>query len=141
MSQLRVKLWSPKARAPSPGWNSDAGYDLYSASEVKIPKRGKALITTDISIEFPENTYGQILPRSGLANKYSITTGAGVIDRGYTGKIKVLLFNHSERDYFVKEGDRVAQLICVHYSKPEVTIVEELPQTDRGDLGFGSSGL
>jgi dUTP pyrophosphatase len=82
-----------------------------SAHETTIPGRGKALVETDLAIAVPGGTYGRIAPRSGLASKNHIDTGAGVIDADYRGQVKVLLFNHAGTDFAIKEGDRIAQLI------------------------------
>lgn len=76
-----------------------------------MPARGKVLVDTDISVALPVNTYGRVAPRSGLAAKHSIDTGAGVIDADYRGPLKVLLFNFSDTDFQVAVGERVAQLI------------------------------
>lgn len=84
---------------------------------------------------------GRIAPRSGLAAKHMIDTGAGVIDADYRGQVKVLLFNHhQETDFAVKEGDRVAQLILERIYTPEIRVVEELEVSVRGVGGFGSTG-
>ena len=83
---------------------------------------------------------GRIAPRSGLASKNFIDTGAGVIDADYRGQVKVLLFNHAETDFEVKEGDRVAQLIIERIYTPEIQVVEELEESVRGAGGFGSTG-
>lgn len=88
----------------------------------------------------PEGTYGRIAPRSGLASKHFIDTGAGVIDADYRGEVKVLLFNHSDVDYEVKKGDRVAQLVLERIYTPEVMEVENLEESVRGAGGFGSTG-
>jgi dUTP pyrophosphatase len=84
---------------------------------------------------------GRIAPRSGLASKHMIDTGAGVIDADYRGQVKVLLFNHGEADFEIKEGDRVAQLVLERIYTPEVVEVEELEESVRGAGGFGSTGL
>lgn len=83
---------------------------------------------------------GRIAPRSGLASKHMIDTGAGVIDADYRGQVKVLLFNHAEKDFEVKEGDRVAQLVLERIYTPEVLEVQKLEESVRGDGGFGSTG-
>ena len=98
-------------------------------------------MSTDISIATPAGTYGRIAPRSGLAAKNFIDTGAGVIDADYRGEVKVLLFNHSEVDFEVKVGDRVAQLVLERIYTPEVVVVEELEESVRGAGGFGSTGV
>ena len=113
---LPIKLLSPTAKAPTRGSAHAAGYDLYASKATTVPARGKVLVDTDISIAVPANTYGRVAPRSGLASKHSIDVGAGVIDADYRGPVKVLLFNLSEVDFKVEEGERVAQLIVERVS-------------------------
>ena len=137
---LRVKLLSPKAMLPVKGTSLAARYDLSSAQQLTIPVNGRALVQTDISLSVPKDTYGRIAPRSGLAVKHGITTGAGVIDANYTGPIGIVLFNHGEQDFQVQEGDRIAQLILEQIADKPVIQVQELTQTTRGDRGFGSTG-
>ena len=137
---LRVKLLSPKATLPVKGTTLAAGYDLSSAQQLTIPINGRALVQTDISLSVPKGTYGRIAPRSGLAVKHGITTGAGVIDADYTGPIGIVLFNHGDQDFQIKEGDRIAQLILEQIADRPVIQVQELTQTTQGDKGFGSTG-
>ncbi|KAK0731840.1 deoxyuridine 5'-triphosphate nucleotidohydrolase [Lasiosphaeris hirsuta] len=137
---LLIKKLSPSARLPTRGSAFAAGYDLYAARATTIPARGKALVDTDISMAVPAGTYGRIAPRSGLAAKNFIDTGAGVIDADYRGQVKVLLFNHGEGDFQVAEGDRVAQLVLERIYTPEVLEVQELEESVRGAGGFGSTG-
>jgi dUTP pyrophosphatase len=85
-------------------------------------------------------TDGRVAPRSGLAAKHSIDTGAGVIDADYRGEVKVILFNFSDTDFAIKEGDRIAQLIIERIYTPEVAVVEKLEESVRGGGGFGSTG-
>ncbi|KAB1220575.1 Deoxyuridine 5'-triphosphate nucleotidohydrolase [Morella rubra] len=141
MSFLRVKKLSEKAVLPSRPSIHSAGYDLCSAAEVKVPARGKAMVPTDLSIAIPEGTYARVAPRSGLAWKHSIDVGASVIDAEYRGPLGVILSNHSDTDFEVKEGDRVAQLIIVKIRTLEVTEVEDLDEIVRGNAGFGSTGV
>ena len=90
---------SPKGKVPTKGSALAAGYDLYSAEAATIPAHGQGLVSTDISIIVPIGTYGRVAPRSGLAVKHGISTGAGVIDADYRGEVKVVLFNHSEKRF------------------------------------------
>ncbi|CAH9062624.1 unnamed protein product [Cuscuta europaea] len=138
---FRVKKLSEKAVLPSRGSPLSVGYDLSSAAEAKVPARGKSLIPTDLSIAVSPGTYARIAPRSGLAWKNSIDVGAGVIDADYRGPVGVILFNHSEIDFEVKVGDRIAQLIIERIATPEVEEVEDLDSTVRGSGGFGSTGV
>ncbi|KAL0017198.1 hypothetical protein SO802_004267 [Lithocarpus litseifolius] len=141
ISLLRVKKLSEKAVLPSRGSPLSAGYDLSSATETKVPARGKAFVPTDLSIAIPEGTYARVAPRSGLAWKHSIDVGAGVIDADYRGPVGVILFNHSDVDFKVKVGDRIAQLIIEKIMIPDVIEVEDLDATVRGEGGFGSTGI
>ncbi|XP_009365599.1 deoxyuridine 5'-triphosphate nucleotidohydrolase [Pyrus x bretschneideri] len=138
---FRVKKLSEKAVLPARGSPHSAGYDLSSATETKVPARGKALVPTDLSIAVPEGTYARIAPRSGLAWKHSIDVGAGVIDADYRGPVGVVLFNFSDVDFEIKEGDRIAQLIIEKIITPDVVEVEDLDSTARGAGGFGSTGV
>lgn len=140
-SLLRVKKLSDKAVLPSRASPLSAGYDLSSATSTNVPARGKALVPTDLSIGIPEGTYARIAPRSGLAWKHSIDVGAGVIDADYRGSIGVILYNHSDVDFEVKIGDRIAQLIIEKIVTPDVVEVEDLDSTSRGEGGFGSTGI
>ena len=137
-NNLEVKLHSDKAQVPTRGSPDAAGYDLYSAEDTVVPAHGKTTVDTQISIATPPGTYGRIAPRSGLAAKNMITTGAGVIDADYWGIVFMLLFNHSDKDLEVKKGDQVAQLILEKIATPEVERVDSLDETTRGDQGFGS---
>ena len=103
----------------------DAGLDLSSCEEITVPARGKAIVDTGIAIQFPNDCYARIAPRSGLAAKNGLDVGAGVIDYGYTNRIKVILFNHTDVDYEVKSGDRIAQLIFEKIYIP--TTITEVP--------------
>ncbi|MQL82754.1 hypothetical protein Taro_015254 [Colocasia esculenta] len=138
---LRVKRLSENAVLPSRGSLLSAGYDLSSAIETTVPARAKALVPTDLSISIPPGTYARIAPRSGLAWKHSIDVGAGVIDADYRGPVGVVLFNHSDVDFEVRPGDRIAQLIIERIMTPEVAEVEDLDATARGAGGFGSTGV
>ncbi|XP_015122542.1 deoxyuridine 5'-triphosphate nucleotidohydrolase [Diachasma alloeum] len=131
---------SEKAFAPVKGSVQAAGYDLRSAYEYVIPARGKELVKTDLQIEVPEGTYGRVAPRSGLAWKNHLDVGAGVIDADYRGNVGVVMFNHSDSDFKISPGDRVAQLICEKIAYPDLMEVKTLDSTERGEGGFGSTG-
>ncbi|KJA24596.1 hypothetical protein HYPSUDRAFT_53662 [Hypholoma sublateritium FD-334 SS-4] len=137
---LLVKRLSEKATIPTRGSALAAGYDLYSAEKKLIPAHGKALVDTQLSIAVPHGTYGRVAPRSGLASKFMIDTGAGVIDADYRGVVFVLLYNLSDKDFQVEQGDRIAQLILERIYTPEILEVDDLEETIRGAGGFGSTG-
>mmetsp|Transcript_2358 Transcript_2358/g.3666 ORF Transcript_2358/g.3666 Transcript_2358/m.3666 type:complete len:172 (-) Transcript_2358:55-570(-) len=138
---LKVKLLSELARVPKRATPGSAGYELCSAVKTTVPARGKCLVSTDISIQVPSNTYGRIAPRSGLACRNFIDVGAGVIDADYTGTVGVVLFNHSENDFDVNVGDRIAQLVLEVIVTPDTEVVTSFDETARGGSGFGSSGI
>jgi dUTP pyrophosphatase len=139
--KLCVKRLSKTAILPVRASAGAAGYDLASAHHVVVPARGKQIVPTDLAISLPAGVYGRIAPRSGLAWKHFIDVGAGVIDADYIGCVSVILFNHSDQDFKVAAGDRVAQLILEKIAIATVVEVEELAATNRGSGGFGSTGV
>ena len=142
MSVLRVRRLSENAVLPVRGSGLAAGYDLASAEDIVIPARGKAIAKTDLAMAIPLGHYGRIAPRSGFSWKKHTDIGAGVIDADYRGNVGVVIFNHSDEDISVSQGDRVAQLIIEQISTPVVEDVEgDLDDTQRGEGGFGSTGM
>ncbi|CAD7085909.1 unnamed protein product [Hermetia illucens] len=137
---LRFARLSDKAHVPVKGSAKAAGFDLKSAYDYVIPAHGKEIVKTDIQVQLPEGCYGRVAPRSGLAAKNFIDVGAGVIDEDYRGNVGVVLFNHSDKDFEVKSGDRVAQLICERIFYPTLVEEKSLDKTPRGEGGFGSTG-
>lgn len=129
------------AKFPSKGSPGAAGIDLVSVENIEIEAKGKALVGIGIKIQLPEGTYGRIAPRSGLAINNFIDVGAGVIDGDFRDEIKVVLFNHGSESFKIREGDKIAQLICEKICIPEIIEVSELNETVRGARGFGSSGI
>jgi dUTP pyrophosphatase len=143
MSQvLKIYKRSENATTPTKGSSLSAGYDLYSSEESLVPARGQAMVATDISVIVPVGTYGRVAPRSGLAVKHGISTGAGVVDADYRGEVKVVLFNHSDKDFEINKGDRIAQLVLEQIINADVVEIteQELDTTERGAGGFGSTG-
>lgn len=139
---LGVKKLSYDARLPTRGSDGSVGYDLYSSVDAVVPcQSGNVLVGTGIAISIPDGLYGRVAPRSGLAVKHCIDVGAGVIDPDYTGEVKVVLFNHGDKDFEVKKGDRIAQLILERCETPMVKEIGLLEETLRGSGGFGSTGL
>lgn len=138
---LKIKYLSENAHIPTKGSLEAAGYDLYSAYDYIIEKHKRSLIKTDISIDVPYGTYGRIAPRSGLALKYGIDVFAGVIDKDYTGNIGVVLYNSGDEDFYIKKGDRIAQLILEKIQIADLFIVSDIKNDykKRGDAGFGST--
>lgn len=128
------------AQMPAYGSTSAAGADLYSAEDIIVPAMGRCCVSTGLRVELPAGYYGRVAPRSGLAAKHFIDVGAGVIDCDYRGEVKVLLFNFNNTDFEVKQGDRIAQLICEQIKIGTYEEVTSLETTDRGAGGFGSTG-
>jgi len=139
--QLLVKKLSATAVIPTRESAGAAGYDISSAYSYVVKARGKELIKTDIAIMLPPGTMGKLTSRSGLSWKNGIEVGAGLIDSDYRAGIGVVLYNHSDKDFIISEGDRIAQLIIQKIEFPDVVEVKELTQTTRGEKGFGSTGV
>lgn len=137
---LLVVLLSDDATMPTRGSAEAVGHDLYSAEDKLIPRRSQVDVETDIIVLVPKGTYGRVAPRSGLCLRDKITTGAGVVDRDYRGSLKIILVSHSDVDFQVKKGMRIAQLICEKASYPRAVRVGELSTTARQGNGFGSTG-
>lgn len=139
---LFIKKLATDALLPIRKSEKAAGYDVYSNEAVTLPPLSASksvLVSTGIAMTVPDGTYGQLAPRSGLSVK-GIHVGAGVIDADYTGEVKVLLFNLSEKEITLEKHERIAQLIIKKIETPEVEEVEELGITERGEQGFGSTG-
>ena len=137
---LRVKRLTNDATLPVRSSGGAVGYDIYTTDNIIIQPGGRELVSTGIAMVLPKDVYGRIAPRSGLAVKHGIQVGAGVIDPDYTGEVKVLLFNHGNKEFEVNKGDRIAQLILERCETPEVEEVLDIQQTQRGNGGFGSTG-
>jgi dUTP pyrophosphatase len=99
------------------------------------------LVKTDLQLSVPKGCYGRIAPRSGLALKNFIDVGAGVVDADYRGNVGVLIFNFGKDSFHIRKGDRIAQLICEKIESPDIVEVLHLNNTQRGQNGFGSSGI
>ena len=120
---------------------SDAAFDIEANEETHLYGYSRQLISTGVRMAIPEGYCGIIKSRSGLAVKNGIEVGAGVIDAGYRGEIKVLLCNHGDDDLYINSGDRIAQLMIVPVPAVTLEVVEDLDETTRSDKGFGSTGL
>ncbi|MDP6231612.1 MAG: dUTP diphosphatase [Nitrospinaceae bacterium] len=138
MTQKTCKVAGPFV--PSYSHPGDAGADLKASEKTTVPTRGKTLVATGLHIALPEGHVGLIWPRSGLAVKHSIDCGAGVIDAQYRGEVKVLLFNHSDLDFQIEPGDRIAQLLVQKVESINFLSVDDLDDTARNKNGFGSTG-
>lgn len=121
----------------------DAGADLRAAAAATIGPHRRALVPTGVHIALPAGYVGLVHPRSGLAAKHGVTVlnTPGTIDAGYRGEIVVILYNTSDEPFTVNVGDRIAQLIIQAYVTAQFIEVDKLPGSERGDRGFGSSGV
>lgn len=139
----KVKIQVVGVNVPTYAREGDAGADLRAAESVKIMQGNRALVKTGISIALPEGYVGLVHPRSGLALKHGITVlnTPGTIDSGYRGEIGVILYNAGFEPFEVNVGDRIAQLVIQKFETAEFEIVDVLNETERGDGGFGSSGV
>ena len=135
---MKVKL-DEGAYMPTRAHETDAGLDLYAKERQSIMPQSSAVFDTGVHVELPKGTAGLLVSKSGLNTSYSITS-TGLIDCGYTGAIKVKLYNHGKHPYMVEAGDKISQLVIVRYLDEKLEQVDELQDTPRGDKGFGSSG-
>ena len=144
MVKVLIKKLNPEAKLPSYKTKGSSGMDLMALVDDKIivKPNSSELISTGLSIAIPEDLEIQIRPRSGLAAKHSISVlnTPGTIDSDYRGELKIILYNHSNKDFIVNKNDRVAQIVLVPVLKVDFEEVQELPETVRGSGGFGSTG-
>lgn len=136
--QLKVKL-DDGAYMLERAHATDAGADIRTPVDVEVPAKGSAVIDTGVHIELPPNTVGMLKSKSGLNVKWDIVS-EGVIDEGYTGPIKVKLYNHGTHNVMFTRGEKITQLVVMPVEYPKFELVEEIGGGERGDAGFGSSG-
>lgn len=136
-----VKKLSNLAKLPVRSSDGAAGLDLFATTEHTLQPGERHLFPTDLSFDMPIGVFAHILPRSGLALKYGIHVGAGVIDSDYRGNVGVLLFNLGQEPFQVNPGDRIAQLVLKPYLVLPVKEVDQITSSDRGAGGFGSTGV
>ena len=144
MVKVLIKKLSPEVQLPSYKTSGASGMDLmaFIKSSVTVKPKTSSLVPTGLSIAFSENYEIQIRPRSGLAakNNISVLNTPGTIDSDYRGEIKVIVYNHGNNDFFINNGDRIAQMILMPIVKMELEETNDLPKTIRGEGGFGSTG-
>ena len=144
MVKILIKKINRKVITPKYKTDGSSGVDLsaFLDKEVVIKPNSSELIPTGLQVAIPEEFEIQIRPRSGLAAKESIgvLNSPGTIDSDYRGELKIILFNHSKKDFIINNGDRIAQMVLVPILKMEFEEVDSLPDTVRGQGGFGSTG-
>ena len=142
MIELPIRRLRPDAQVPTRAYAGDAGIDLAACERVELPPGERALVSTGLAVAIPEGYAGYVQPRSGLASKHgiSIVNTPGLVDSGYRGELLVNLLNTDPREPFVVEpGMRIAQLVVLAVPEVKPVEVDELPDSERGDRGFGSS--
>ena len=142
MTELPFKRVDEKATLPVRAYPGDAGLDLAAVERVELAPGARALVGTGLAVAIPEGHAGFVQPRSGLAAQHGITVvnSPGLVDSGYRGELKVILLNTDREQTFVVEpGMRIAQLVVLPVATPQVVEVTELPVSERGEKGFGSS--
>jgi len=144
MVKVLIKRLSPEVNLPSYKTSGASGMDLmaFIKSSITIKPKTSCLISTGLSMAFSEDYEIQIRPRSGLAakNNISVLNTPGTIDSDYRGEIKVIIYNHGDKDFVINNNDRIAQMILTPVIKMELQEIDELPETMRGEGGFGSTG-
>ena len=143
MIELPIQRLRPDAVLPERAYHGDAGLDLAACERVELAPGERAVVCTGLAVAIPEGYAGFVQPRSGLADRHgiSIVNSPGLIDSGYRGELKVILINSdSARAFIVEPGMRIAQLVVLEVPELELTEVDELPATERGVRGHGSSG-
>ena len=142
MSELPVKRLREGAVMPARAYDGDAGLDLSSCERVELAPGERAVVGTGLAVAIPDGHAGFVQPRSGLAAKHGIAVvnSPGLVDSGYRGELRVVLLNTDRSETFVVEpGMRIAQLVVLPVASPVLREVEELPESERGERGFGSS--
>jgi dUTP pyrophosphatase len=144
MVKVLIKKLSSDVKLPSYKTSGASGMDLmaYIKSPITIKPKTSELISTGLSVAFSEEYEIQIRPRSGLAakNNISVLNTPGTIDSDYRGELKVIIYNHGSQDFIVNNNDRIAQMILTPVIKMELQETNELPESVRGEGGFGSTG-
>ena len=144
MVKVLIKKLSSDVKLPSYKTSGASGMDLmaYIKSPITIKPKTSELISTGLSVAFSEDYEIQIRPRSGLAakNNISVLNTPGTIDSDYRGELKVIIYNHGSQDFIVNNNDRIAQMILTPVIKMELQETNELPESVRGEGGFGSTG-
>ena len=143
MIEVAVRRLRPEATLPTRAYEGDAGIDLSACERVELAPGERALVPTGLAVAIPDGHAGYVQPRSGLAARHgiSIVNAPGLVDAGYRGELLVNLLNTDARETFVVEpGMRIAQLVVLEVANVDLVEVDELPATERGVRGTGSSG-
>ena len=144
MAKVLIKKLDPSVKLPDYKTNGASGMDLmaFIKKSIKVKPKTSSLIPTGLSVAFSKDYEIQIRPRSGLAakNNISVLNTPGTIDSDYRGEIKVIIYNHGEKEFIINNGDRIAQMVLAPVIKMDLEETNDLPETIRGEGGFGSTG-
>jgi dUTP pyrophosphatase len=143
LTELPIQRLRADAVLPARAYHGDAGLDLSACERVELAPGERAVVGTGLAVAIPEGYAGFVQPRSGLADRHGLTivNSPGLIDSGYRGELKVILLNtDAEHPFVVEPGMRIAQLVVLEVPELELAEVDELPATERGVRGHGSSG-
>ncbi len=140
---LKIQKLNPKAIIPKYQSSGAAGFDLHTIESCTLKAGEYKAIATGLAFEIPEHYEMQVRPRSGLAIKHgiSVLNTPGTIDSDYRGELMIILINHSKQDFHIQEGDRIAQAVIQRAQQVVFRETKQLSQSERGDKGFGSSGI
>ena len=139
--KIQIKLLDSQATIPRIGTEHAAGLDLFCGETMTLKPKETKLISTNISIGIPNTMYAKTENRSSIVMNKQLMVLSGIIDADYTGEVKVMMHNFGQEDQCIKRGEKFCQLIIQKFEKPnKIQVVDTLPQTKRGNKGFGSTG-
>jgi dUTP pyrophosphatase len=139
--KVKLKIFTDELfRKPVQATPGSAGWDIYAIQDNTLPPREMKIIKTGFGIQVPRGYYVSLVPRSSFGKKkIVIANSPGTIDSDYTGEISIMLYNLSDEFFYIKQGDRIAQMLLLRYDNFEFQVVEDFDSTERGEGGFGST--
>lgn len=138
---VRIQKLDQEARVPEYAHQGDAGMDMFSLTEVTLAPGARTVVPTGVAMQVPEGFVALVWDKSGRAVKDGVTTLAGVIDSGYRGEVGIVLLNTSDQELVIEKHQKVAQILIQPVHSAQLEVVESLEDSDRGEGGFGSTGL
>lgn len=139
---METEFKHPDAKLPIRAHSTDAGCDIFSVDSCIIEPNSQYAVSTGIAVRIPENCVGLVANKSSVSAKYGLLVGGGVIDYGYTGEVKVILINPTNKAVQISSGQKIAQMLILKIETPEVIYVDKLTNSEskRAEKGFGSTG-
>lgn len=138
--KLLVQKLNPDAKIPSFAHANDTAMDICSVVDMTVPPRERVQVPTGLAFHFPDGYAGLIWDKSGLSQRHGLKSLGGVLDPGFRGEVMIGLYNTSAEPYQIEKGDKVAQMLVQKVEHPDIQEVSELPESERGVKGFGSTG-